>query len=491
MLWAVGLALAAPEACGKLAWHNVREHFVPLEDGTTFVTTGSAADQHAGNLDAMWVRDAAAQAFPLVKHAGESAELATLLEGVILRLAQYTLTDPYANAFNLEPSVFERKFELDSGAYFFRLVAAYAAARPASDVLTRDAGGVLAVREAVRLLLRVYQIEQDHEHKSKYVFTPPNSDHPEDELARDGRGAETTPTGMVWSGFRPSDDKCEFGYHVPSNLFLASTLGPIADLLERTWQDPKAAKAARQLKADIHHGVKHHGKTVTPDHGEIYCYEVDGLGGCNKMDDANVPSLLSLPYLDPAHEVFNAKVYANTRRFVLSEKNPYYFTQDVQGPVGGEGSPHTEYYRERRVWPMGMVVEALTATDEQERDKVLAGLARLGGQSFLQRQQGEPALLPESFWRTPSGLSTTRPDFGWVDALYFELLERTGACALDVAQLSVPAARQATSVVPPGVLPKVEGWQLTPERLLPHTALDRVSVGADGTMEHLRQDGGG
>merc|ERR1719253_1674717 len=135
----------------------------------------------------MWVRDAAAQAFPLVKHASESPELATLLEGVILRLAQYTLTAPYANAFNLEPSVFERKFELDSGAYFFRLVAAYAAARPASDVLTRDAGGVLAVREAVRLLLRVYAIEQDHEHRSAYVFTPPNADHPEDELPRDGR----------------------------------------------------------------------------------------------------------------------------------------------------------------------------------------------------------------------------------------------------------------------------------------------------------------
>merc|ERR1719253_1980669 len=239
----------------------------------------------------MWVRDAAAQAFPLVKHASESPELATLLEGVILRLAQYTLTAPYANAFNLDPSVFERKFELDSGAYFFRLVAALSKALPQSDLMTRSVGGVQVVREACKLLLRVYAVEQDHEHSSEYAFTPPNSDHPEDELPRGGRGAATQYTGMVWSGFRPSDDKCHYGYHVPANVLLAATLDPLGDLFAGVWNDQKGADQARKLRDEIRAGVENFGTKET-DQGKIYCYEVDGLGGCSAMDDANVPSLL-------------------------------------------------------------------------------------------------------------------------------------------------------------------------------------------------------
>ena len=58
----------------------------------------------------------------------------------------------------------------------------------------------------------------------------------------------------------------------------------------------------------------------------IYCFEVDGLGGCAKMDDANVPSLLALPYLDPEGLSFDMEIYANTREFVLSKNDPYFYT---------------------------------------------------------------------------------------------------------------------------------------------------------------------
>lgn len=54
----------------------------------------------------------------------------------------------------------------------------------------------------------------------------------------------------------------------------------------------------------------------------VYCYETDGMGNCNLMDDANVPSLLSIPYLDPSGEDYNREVYKNTREFILSDKNP-------------------------------------------------------------------------------------------------------------------------------------------------------------------------
>merc|ERR550537_1767869 len=451
----------------------------------------------------MWVRDAAAQAYPLVRHAPESPTLQALLEGVVVRLAQYILTDPYANAFNLDPSVFERKFELDSGAYFFRLVAALSTALPASDVLTRSVGGVQAVREAAKLLLRVYAVEQNHEHGSEYVYTPKNADHPEDDLARGGRGGATQYTGMVWSGFRPSDDKCSFGYHVPANVLLAATLGPLGDLFAGAWNDQKGADQARKLRDEIRAGVEKFGTKET-DHGTIYCYEVDGLGGCNAMDDANVPSLLSLPYLDPTNSSFSPATYEATRRFVLSERNPYFFTQQVVAASGprnavlhaeatrGEGSPHTEYFGQHRIWPMGLVVEGLTAEDPKERDRVLGELDAVGqGGSFLQRAQGraapDPPLLPESFWREGQGLQTTRPDFGWVDALYFELLESAGRCSLDAADFTAPAPRAAPPVVPPSFLPTVKGWQLTMDPVPTHVQL---AVGADGAVENLRQDGG-
>ena len=44
------------------------------------------------------------------------------------------------------------------------------------------------------------------------------------------------------------------------------------------------------------------------------------------MDDANIPSLLSIPLLDPSMEMYDKTIYEETKRFALSKQNQYYFT---------------------------------------------------------------------------------------------------------------------------------------------------------------------
>ena len=50
---------------------------------------------------------------------------------------------------------------------------------------------------------------------------------------------------------------------------------------------------------------------------------MSGKGESRAFDDANLPSLLSLPYL----QFMDAKdeLYINTRQHLLSASNPYYF----------------------------------------------------------------------------------------------------------------------------------------------------------------------
>ena len=92
-----------------------------------------------------------------------------------------------------------------------------------------------------------------------------------------------------------------------------------------------------------------------PVHGEVWAYEVDGFGNRHHMDDANVPSLLSLPYLGACAP--DDPLYQRTRAFVLSRDNPYYF----QGEAGeGVGGPHVGL---EMIWPLGITMRALTSTD--------------------------------------------------------------------------------------------------------------------------------
>ena len=112
---------------------------------------------------------------------------------------------------------------------------------------------------------------------------------PSDTLGRDGSGTPVGHTGMTWSGFRPSDDACRYGYNIPAQFMAMRALRQIREFC-RVWDDEDLVERATKLADEIDAGVRQFG--IVEDH---LAYEVDGLGSVLEMDDANMPSLLSLP----------------------------------------------------------------------------------------------------------------------------------------------------------------------------------------------------
>ncbi len=193
------------------------------EDGTTFLLTG--------DIPAMWLRDSTAQVRPYLVLAKEDEDLADMISGLVKKQFNYINIDPYANAFNEEANgaghqndhtkmndwIWERKYEIDSLCYPVQL--AYLLYKNTGRTDQFDASFV----EGIKKILGVFKTEQDHE-KSPYTFVR-DTTRKEDTLINDGRGTKIAPTGMTWSGFRPSDDACQYGYLVPSNMFAVVVLG--------------------------------------------------------------------------------------------------------------------------------------------------------------------------------------------------------------------------------------------------------------------------
>lgn len=427
-----GLLDMAGKSCEDTFWMTLKTCVQPLDDGTTYVVTG--------DIDAMWIRDSSAQLQPYVTVAekqGPNSALWPVLEGAVRRQAQFMRTDPYANAFTKDWDsaadvrlsrggfVFTGNYELDGGAHFFRFLTSIAAARPDAALLRES-----QVHKVVQLLITLYRQEQQHAFgQSEYTY--PKA--PPFELpGPNGEGLPVNYTGMVWGAFRPSDDPQDLNYHIPGNIFLAATLAPIVRLATDVWGDQNLAVQASDLRSSIIAGVRQFGTTQLPNGDKVYCYEVDGLGGCKTMDDANVPNLLSLPYLDPDFQTFDSEIYKSTRRFVLSSENPWY----VQGHAGrGLGSPHTG---KEFIWPLGLVMQLITATIPQEKQETLALLAKANQGKFG---------LTESFHKDTIG-ETTREWFGWPNSLFGEYLMAQGRCHPQVEDATIPSVRKAPRAGP-------------------------------------------
>jgi uncharacterized protein len=374
-------------------------------DGTTFVITG--------DIPAMWLRDSTAQVRPYVPFAADDPVLRQMLRGVIKRQAQAILIDPYANAFNRTPDasghqddrtqqnpwLWERKYELDSLCYPVQLLHDYWLATGDNSVFD------LTLYQALRQIVAVIALEQNHDQHSTYQFERLHSS-PSDTLPFAGRGTRTNFTGMSWSGFRPSDDACRFGYLVPANMFAVVILGHLAGFARTHYHDEQLAVQAEKLRAEIDFGIQTYGVVRHERFGMMYAYEVDGFGNANLMDDANVPSLLSIPYL--GYRPADDPIYRNTRAFVLSDQNPYYFRGDH---AAGLGSPHTPH---GYVWPIGLIMQALTATDPAERDRLIDILVTTTAGTNQMHESFDPN-DPTQF---------TRPWFAWANSLFGELLIR-------------------------------------------------------------------
>src|SRR5690606_35999241 len=246
--------------------------------------------------------------------------------------------------------------------------------------------------------------EQHHDNRWEYRFERDDVLLPSDTLPFGGTGTRTNFTGMVWSGFRPSDDACKFGYHLPDNMFASIILDHIAELAELIYQDVELAQDARQLKAEIDFGIQTYGIVDHPRFGKIYAYETDGFSNYNLMDDANVPSLLSLPYL--GYCAPDDPLYLRTRAFVLSDENPNYHSGRY---ASGVGSPHTPG---NYVWHLELIMQGLTATDSAEqRDVIDMILATTAGTNLM--HEGFDPDAPERY---------TRPWFAWANSLFSEFV---------------------------------------------------------------------
>lgn len=381
---------------------NTIETTVQQTPGDTFVITG--------DIPAMWLRDSTAQVLHYLRFAEDKA-VAEMIGGLIARQVKCILRDPYANAYNRKPSdykpyedtprashwVWERKYETDSLCYPLWLAEKYLRKTGNTDFLDGDFSRML------RLVVNVLKQEQNHA-ASDYRFERKNCP-PGDTLPNGGRGTPVAHTGMTWSGFRPSDDACQFGYLVPSNLFACRAMESARYLAEQMGEEP-LAREAKTLGEEIKQGVLRHGLVTHPHFGQIYAYEVDGLGNANLMDDANVPSLLALPYLEVCQP--EDRLYQNTRSYVLSEENPYYYKGAY---ARGIGSPHTS---QGYVWPISLCVQAMTSTDMDEIAWILNTLmATHGGTGFMHESFDPDA--PERY---------TRSWFAWANSMFAEMLIR-------------------------------------------------------------------
>lgn len=280
-------------------------------------------------------------------------------------------------------------YEIDSLCYFLRLSHRYWTTTGVEEIFEEEWLG------AAKKIVATWQLEQDHS-KSSYTY-------PE---LRNGQGTPVCNTGMTWGGFRPSDDPCSFHFLVPSNMFAVVTLGYLEEIVDKFYPSERAFRQeVTKLKEEIDAGI--HQYAVVNEKEPMYAYEVDGCGSANLMDDANVPSLLSIDYLgytspfDP-----DGRIAANTRKFILSSKNPFFFEGTA---ATGIGSPHTQA---NSIWPMSLIMQALSSSDLAEINDLVDTLeATDAGTNFMH----------ESFNKNnPSRFSRTW--FAWANSLFSELI---------------------------------------------------------------------
>ena len=365
-----------------------------MEDGTTFVLTG--------DIPAMWLRDSTAQVRHYLPLAAKQEDVADLIAGLIRRQMFYINIDPYANAFNSEPNsqcwepdkprqgpwVWERKYEIDSLCYPIQLSWLFWKATGRTDIFDKT-------------FFDTMKREQNHANDSDYYFIR-NTDLAQDTLSHNGQGAPCTITGMTWCGFRPSDDSCVYPYLIPSNMFACVVLGYLAEIYREVAHNESQAEETEKLASRIRAGIEEYGVVNHPKFGKIYVYETDGMGNYTYMDDANVPSLMSIPYLGYCSP--DDPVYQNTRRYVLSHENPYYFEGSF---AKGVGSPHTP---PQYIWQIALSMQGLTSTSREERLQLL---------EMLENSDGGTGYMHEGF-HVDDPTKFTRPWFAWSNSLFSE-----------------------------------------------------------------------
>lgn len=365
-----------------------------------------------GDLDAMWLRDSTAQVWPYMPLINKDTKIKNLILGLINRQVKCVLTDPYANAFYKDltrvskwssdipaprPGVHERKWEIDSLCYFIRLSYHYFKISGDKSFMDPDWD------KAVRLVVDTFRAEQRKNEISPYSFK--RSHWFSIGIAHfEGRGAPTKPNGLIHSIFRPSDDATILPYLVPSNIFAYVSLNQLSELYAITGKDSDFSKDCLAFSNEVKSAVEKHAVRQHLGFGKIYAYEVDGFGNALFMDDANVPSLMSLAYIG-GHST-NDPIYQNTRKFLLSDNNPWFIKGNA---AEGQGSPHNG---KENIWPMGIILRGITSEDEDEIKMCLR---------MLKNTHADTGFMHESFHKDDP-FDFSRSWFAWANTLFGEFV---------------------------------------------------------------------
>jgi len=412
--------LADPELATLFAdcFPNTLDTTVQYTDGSdTFIITG--------DIEAMWLRDSTGQVTPYMQYASQDEKLRKMLAGVVTRQAKSVLLDVYANSFNYDSNgnghqddtrtpkmtaaVFEGKYELDSLANVMHSSYLYWHNTNDTSIFTSEWQSAM---DKILQTIKYQQIGTMEElYNEQYKFARETT-VPTDSLMLGGRAAPANRCGLSRSHFRPSDDATTLPYLIPSNAYAVVALRELASILRNGLGNSTKAAEAENLAQEIYDAIFEYGLVET-EQGTLFAYEVDGFGNSYFMDDANCPSLLSLPYLGFCS--YDDPIYLLTRNAILSKKNPYYFTGSAASGVGG---PHVGL---GYIWPMGLIMQALTSTDPEEVDTCLQQIkaAAFVGSRFRSGQGY--GFMHESFWKD-NPVSYTRPWFAWANSLFSELI---------------------------------------------------------------------
>ena len=374
----------------------------------TFVITG--------DIDAMWLRDSSAQVWPYLPLMKNDKQLKELIKGVINRQTRCIINDPYANAFYkdeakisewkndktvMKPGVHERKWEIDSLCYPIRL--AYGYWKETGDISIFDSEWI----EAMKLVVKTFKEQQRFINNGSYKFQRETT-NPIDSTPLGGYGYPTNKVGLIHAMFRPSDDATVFPFNIPGNLFAVKALEMLAEILgsvKGSADSETLKKQALGLSDVVRNAIDKYGIVKHKKYGNIFAFETDGFDSYCLMDDSNVPSLLSLSYLDILPQG-KRDVYLNTRNYSLSSDNPFFFRGKVAEGVGG---PHIgmDY-----IWPMSIIMRGITSTSDQEIKNCI---------NTLQKTHAGTGFMHEAFHKDDA-TKFTRKWFAWANTLFGEFI---------------------------------------------------------------------
>jgi uncharacterized protein len=368
-----------------------------------------------GDIDAMWLRDSSAQVYPYLPLMKDDPKLQQLIAGVINRQTRCVLLDPYANAFykdasvpghwgddltDMKPGVHERKWEIDSLCYTIRLAYEY-------WMLSKDSAPFdQKWQDAIQAIVQTFREQQRKTDKGPYHFMR-KTEWATDSLPGKGYGNPAKPNGLIRSMFRPSDDATIFPYLIPSNFFAVVSLRQAAEMLDAISKNSALAADCRALADEVDAALKQYATVQHPLAGKVYAFEVDGFGNFYCTDDGNIPNVLSLPYLGSV--TTTDPIYQATRKMLLSAQNPYWC---IGKAATGLGGPHVGV---DMIWPLGVITEGLTSTDDAEIKGCL---------TTLQKNHAGTGFMHEAFHKDDPN-NFTRKWFAWANTIFGEFVLKT------------------------------------------------------------------